>query len=290
MTDIMVEARDLTKTFTRSRGLFRRRQPLHAVRGLSLAVLRGEAVALVGESGSGKTTVGNMLVGLEKPTSGDVRLGGAPLASLPRLERARLIQPVFQNPMLALNPRRSIANIIAEPLVVHGLGDAADRERRVSRMMDSTGLPRRLAHARPSQLSGGQRQRVAIARALVLGAEVVVCDEPTSALDVSVQAQILNLLADLRAELGLTLIFITHDLSVVEFLCERMLVMHRGRLVEEGPTEEVLRAPRDAYTRTLLDAVLTVDPEAGLPAAPPEAMPLENGGRSDDAARAGAAS
>jgi peptide/nickel transport system ATP-binding protein len=266
MSDILIEAKNLTKTFRRSAGLFARRQPLHAVRGVSLTVRRGEAVALVGESGSGKTTVGNMMVGLEAPTSGEVRLMGKPVGRLSRLERARLVQPVFQNPMLALNPRRTIADIMAEPLVVHGVADAAERRRRVLRMMDLTGLPSRLAEARPAQLSGGQRQRVAIGRALVLGAKVVVCDEPTSALDVSVQAQILNLLADLRDEFGLTLIFITHDLSVVEFLCERVLVMHRGLIVEEGATARVFRAPQAAYTRTLLDALLSVDPDLDLPA------------------------
>jgi peptide/nickel transport system ATP-binding protein len=269
MSRALVEARDLTKVFSRSAGLFAPRTSLHAVRGVSLDVREGEAVALVGESGSGKTTLGNMLIGLERPTSGEMRLKGTPIARLSRLERARMIQPVFQNPMQALNPRRPVADIIAEPLVVHRIGDGLERERRVRRMMDLTGLPARLAQARPGQLSGGQRQRVAIARALVLGAEIVVCDEPTSALDVSVQAQILNLLADLRTEFRLTLVFITHDLSVVEFLCERVLVMHRGVVVEEGATETVFRDPRDPYTRSLLGAVLTVDPEMGLPEVAP---------------------
>ncbi len=263
----------MTRTFTQGAGIFARKRALRAVRNVSLAIRSGEAVAIVGESGSGKTTLGNLLIGLDAPTAGEVRLGGRRVQDLPRLERARRIQPIFQNPTLSLNPRRNIGDILAEPLVVHGIGTAAERAKRVVQWLDLTGLPGSIAKARPGELSGGQRQRVAIARALILGSDMIVCDEPTSALDVSVQAQILNLITDLRAELKLTLVFITHDLSIVEFLCERVLVMYLGQIVEEGPTARVLRASNHPYTRLLRAAMLTVNPRERLPAAPPD-LPL----------------
>lgn len=273
MSEFALEARGLTRTFTQGGGAFSKKRTLQAVRDVSLAVRAGEAVAIVGESGSGKTTLGNLLVGLDAPTSGEVRVGGTPVLELGRLERAQRVQPIFQNPTLALNPRRNIEDILAEPLVVHGIGTPMERSKRVLHWLDLTGLPVTIAKARPGQLSGGQRQRVAIARALILGSDIMVCDEPTSALDVSVQAQILNLLSDLRTELNLTLVFITHDLSIVSFLCERILVMYLGQIVEEGLSESVLRAPDHPYTRLLRAAMLTVDPEERLPAAPSD-MPL----------------
>jgi peptide/nickel transport system ATP-binding protein len=271
VSEIAIEAEALTRTFTQRGGAFSPRRSLQALRGVSLTVRRGEALAIVGESGSGKTTLGNLLTGLDTPTSGEVRLAGTPVQDLPRLERAMRIQPIFQNPTLALNPRRNIEDILAEPLVVHGIGSSAERTKRVAQWLDLTGLPGGVAKSRPDELSGGQRQRVAIARALILGAGIIVCDEPTSALDVSVQAQILNLLSDLRKELSLTLVFITHDLSIVEFLCERMAVMYLGEIVEEGATERALKAPAHPYTRLLRDAMLTVDANENLPVAPPDA-------------------
>jgi peptide/nickel transport system ATP-binding protein len=273
VSDIAVEAQSVSRIFTQGGGLFGQKRSLHAVRDVSLAIRTGEAVAIVGESGSGKTTLGNLLAGLDTPTGGEVRLGGKRVQDLPRLERAQRIQPIFQNPTLALNPRRNIEDILAEPLVVHRIGSAAERAKRVTKWLDLTGLPASVAKARPGALSGGQRQRVAIARALILGSDIIVCDEPTSALDVSVQAQILNLITDLRDELKLTLVFITHDLSIVEFLCERVLVMYLGKVIEEGATDRVLKAPNHPYTRLLREAMLTVDPAQRLPAAPPD-MPL----------------
>jgi ATPase components of various ABC-type transport systems, contain duplicated ATPase len=174
------------------------------------------------------------------------------------VRRARLIQPIFQDPYSSLNPRRSIAEIIAQPLSLHGLGTPAERLAQVGETMDQVGLPRAFLHNYPNQLSGGQRQRVAIARALILKPEILVCDEPTSALDVSVQAQILNLLADLKAQIGLTLFLITHDIGVVHQVADRVAVMKAGRIVEVGPAARILHAPGDAYTRTLLSSVPSI--------------------------------
>ncbi len=265
MTIAILEAREISKRFERRVGLFRAGPPFTAVRLASFAVQRGETLAIVGESGSGKTTLGNMLLGLETPSAGQVLFEGTDIATLSRKDRARCIQPVFQDPTLSLNPRRSIGDIIGEPLAVHRIGSASERAERVASFMASTGLPERLRHLRPAQLSGGQRQRVAIARALILGADILVCDEPTSALDVSVQAQILNLLMDLREQFGLTIVMITHDMAVVRQLADRVLVLHRGAVVEQGATEWIFTRPAHPYTQRLLRAVLTVDPEAGLP-------------------------
>ena len=265
MSTPILEAREVSKYFERRVGLFRAGPPFAAVRLVSLAVQRGETLAIVGELGSGKTTLGNMLLGLEIPSAGHVLFEGSDIAVLSRKERARCIQPVFQDPTLSLNPRRSIGDIIGEPLAVHGIGGAAERRDRVAGIMTSTGLPDRLHSLRPAQLSGGQRQRVAIARALILGADILVCDEPTSALDVSVQAQILNLLMDLREQFGLTIVMITHDMAVVRQIADRVLVLHQGAVVEHGETERLFTQAAHPYTQRLLQAVLTVDPEAGLP-------------------------
>ena len=180
-------------------------------------------------------------------------------------EPARFVQPVFQDPMGSLNPRRTVAEIVRRPLEVHAIGDRASRDARVLALLDQVGLPRRLFHAYPAQLSGGQRQRVAIARALVLEPQLLLCDEPTSALDVSVQAQILNLLAELREQRGLTLLVITHDLSVVRHMAQRVAVMYLGRIVEEGLTEQVFAHPAHPYTRALVAAALPIDTHGGIP-------------------------
>ena len=185
---------------------------------------------------------------------------------------ARRIQAVFQDPYASLNPRKTIADIVALPLVVHRIGDAAERRARVEEMLDLVGLSRRLIHNYPSQLSGGQRQRVAIARALVMRPDIVVCDEPTSALDVSVQAQILNLLQDLRERLALTYVFVSHDLSVVEYMADRVAVMYLGRIVELAPAKQLFKTPRHPYTQALLESVLTPDPRLEIPI-PPSAAP-----------------
>ncbi len=237
---------------------FHRPHSLRAVDRVDLDVLPGETFALVGESGSGKSTLARMLLGLDTPSEGEIRIDGQPVSALQGVDRARRIQPVFQDPYSSLNPRRRIGEIIAQPMALHGLGSAAERSQAVEEVMARVGLPEAFRHNYPNQLSGGQRQRVAIARALILRPEILVCDEPTSALDVSVQAQILNLLADLKAEIGLTLFLITHDIGVVHQIADRVAVMQAGRIVERGPAARVLHSPAEAYTRTLLAAVPSI--------------------------------
>jgi peptide/nickel transport system ATP-binding protein len=261
----LIELRDLRCTFATGGGLFGRKRPLHAVNGVTLGVAKGEVLALVGESGCGKTTLARMLLGLQPPTGGEILLAGKPLAAHGRQAIARRIQPIFQDPYSSLNPRKTVGAIIGLPLEVQGVADPGERRRRVEEMMALVGLAPRLVHNYPNQLSGGQRQRVAIARALVTRPEVVVCDEPTSALDVSVQSQILNLLQDLRRELGLTYVFISHNLAVVEHIATRVAVMYLGRIVELAATRELFRAPRHPYTRALLESVLTPEPGLGVP-------------------------
>jgi peptide/nickel transport system ATP-binding protein len=256
---------DVSCVFQVRQGMFQPRQPLKAVNGVSIHVNKGEVLGLVGESGCGKSTLAKMLLGLQKPTSGEIRVDGEPLSGLDRKAVARRIQPIFQDPYSSLNPRKSIASIIALPLRVHGIGGPADWERQVREMMDLCGLPRRAYDGYPNQLSGGQRQRVAIARALVMRPEVVICDEPTSALDVSVQSQILNLLLDLQKELGLTYVLISHNLAVVQHIATRVAVMYLGRIIEEADSETLFRAPRHPYSRALLDSVLTPEPGLGVP-------------------------
>jgi peptide/nickel transport system ATP-binding protein len=261
----LVALRDLRRDFSVGAGLLRHPRTLHAVNGVSLEVARGEVVAIVGESGCGKSTLARMMLGLLRPSGGSVTLEGDDLATLGRRAIARRVQPVFQDPYSSLNPRKTVGAIIGLPLAVHGIGDAASRRARVAETMERVGLPERLYGSYPSQLSGGQRQRVAIARALAIRPEIVVCDEPTSALDVSVQAQILNLLEELRRDFGLTYVLISHNLAVVEHIATRVAVMYLGRIVEEAPTEALFRAPRHPYTRALLAAVLTPEPGLGVP-------------------------
>ncbi len=261
----MLEARDVTRIFQVSQGFMRGKRALHAVNGVSLTVRQGEVLGLVGESGCGKTTLARMLLGLLPPSSGTLRIGGQPITGLPRREVARLVQPVFQDPYSSLNPRKSIGSIIALPLVVQGEGDSFTRRRRVEDMMELVGLARRLYDNYPSQLSGGQRQRVAIARALINRPRIVICDEPTSALDVSVQSQILNLLQDLRRELGLTYLLISHNLAVVEHMADRVAVMYLGRIVEEADTQALFVKAGHPYTEALLKSVLTPEPGLGVP-------------------------
>ncbi|HWL80367.1 MAG TPA: oligopeptide/dipeptide ABC transporter ATP-binding protein [Roseomonas sp.] len=262
----LLELRDVRRRYSVGSGLFAPRRTLTAVAGVSLTLGAGEALGLVGESGCGKSTLARLVLGLEAPSEGEVLVAGRPIAALHRLERSRLVQPVFQDPYSSLNPRRSIAEIVGQPLAVHGIGTPAERRDQVEEMLGLVGLAPRHAEALPAQLSGGQRQRVAIARALVLRPALVVCDEPTSALDVSVQAQILNLLLDLRDRLNLSYLFISHNLAVVQMLAGRVAVMYLGRVVEEGAARQVLTEPTHPYTRALLASVLTPDPTLGLPA------------------------
>ncbi len=265
MTAALLEIRGVSRRYAIRKSWFAPARELRAADDVTLELRRGEVLAIVGESGSGKTTLGRLLLGLSQPSAGEIRLDGRPLAAFDRRARARRIQPVFQDPYSSLNPRQTVEQIIAMPLHVHRIGNADDRRRAVHEMLDKVGLSRAVVHSYPSQLSGGQRQRVAIARALVTQPEILVCDEPTSALDVSVQGQILNLLKDLQQALSLTYLFITHDLGVVEYLADRVAVMYLGRIVECGPTREVMGAPRHPYTRALLGSVLTPEPGIGLP-------------------------
>ncbi len=265
MTHMVLQIQDVTKTYRVSAGAFKGKLPLHAVNGVSLEVEEGSVLGLVGESGCGKSTVAKIILGLESATDGHILLDGNSISRVARREMTRRVQPIFQDPYSSLNPRKSIGSIISLPLRVHKVGGRADWEKKVDEIMDIVGLPARLKHSYPNQLSGGQRQRVAIARALIMRPEIVICDEPTSALDVSVQSQILNLLIDLRKELGLTYLVISHNLAVVEHIASRVAVMYLGRIVEEAPTLDLFKRPHHPYTQALLDSVLTPDPRLGLP-------------------------
>nr|WP_229663288.1 ABC transporter ATP-binding protein [Microbacterium album] len=253
----VVEVRDLVKDYRIRRGGFRS-EPFRAVDNVSFAIPRGKTLALVGESGSGKSTVAKMVLQLETVTSGQILFDGRDTTTMSRKDvfaLRRRMQPVFQDPYGSLDPLRSIGNLVAEPLNVHGVGDGDSRRERVFELLEQVSLPRELAWRYPNELSGGQRQRVAIARALALKPSIVVLDEAVSALDVLVQDQILKLLAELQAELGLTYLFITHDLAVVRVAADMVCVMERGRVVEQGTVDEIFASPREAYTQRLLDAI-----------------------------------
>ena len=245
--------------------MFSSSKPLRAVDNISIDLRRGEVVAVVGESGCGKSTLARMLLGLQVPTSGTISLDGKNISELSNVERSKRVQSIFQDPYSSLNPRRTIGEVIRRPLQLHGSGTAAEQKKQVEAIMERVGIPRRLYHNYPNQLSGGQRQRVAIARALILKPDIVVCDEPTSALDVSVQAQILNLLLELRSELRLTYLLITHDMAVVEHIATRVVVMYLGRVVEIADAKTLFENPRHPYTKALLSSVLTPEPDAEVP-------------------------
>ncbi|KTR86275.1 ABC transporter ATP-binding protein [Leucobacter chromiiresistens] len=253
----MIEVSDLGKVYKIRKGSFGS-EDFHAVAGASFTVNRGETMALVGESGSGKSTIAKMVLQLEPPTSGSVRVGGKETRNMSGRELfdlRRTLQPVFQDPYGSLDPLHNIGNTIMEPLKIHRVGDAASRKARVYELLDQVALPRELATRYPNELSGGQRQRVAVARGLALKPDILVLDEAVSALDVLVQAQILDLLAELQRELGLTYLFITHDLAVVRLIADRVCVMQQGRIVEQATTDEVFENPREEYTKNLLAAI-----------------------------------
>ncbi|MER8007287.1 ABC transporter ATP-binding protein [Streptomyces sp. NPDC094149] len=253
----------------RSGGLFTRDR-VYALTGADLVVAPGETVGVVGESGCGKSTLARVLVGIQRPTAGTVSFQGRDLWSMPAAERRTAVGSatgmIFQDPSTALNRRLPVRQILRDPLDVHGRGTRTQREERARELMSLVGLPRALADALPGQLSGGQRQRVAIARALALDPALVVADEPTSALDVSVRAQILNLLLDLKERLGLALVFVSHDIQTVRRMSDRVITMYLGRIVEESPAAEVTGRARHPYTRALFSATPgLLDPVEPIP-------------------------
>ncbi|MBM6622343.1 ABC transporter ATP-binding protein [Micrococcaceae bacterium RIT802] len=266
-SDDVIEVRNLVKNY-KIRGELGKSTEFRAVDDVSFSIKRGTTTAVVGESGSGKSTVAKMVLGLEDASEGSILFDGVDLTSLSRKEMfafRRRVQPIFQDPFGSLDPMYNIFRTIEEPLRVHRIGNAKEREKKVRALLDQVALPASMMQRFPNELSGGQRQRVAIARALALDPEVVICDEAVSALDVLVQAQVLNLLADLQTELGLSYLFITHDLAVVRQIADHVCVMEKGQLVESGSTDDVFDAPQTEYTRSLLDAI----PGAGL-MLPPE--------------------
>lgn len=252
----IIELNDVKVHFrTRQGGLFGSR--ITAVKGVNLAVRPGETVGIVGESGCGKSTTAKVMVGLQEASEGTVRFQGKDVtrpSSALRRKMGRTVSVVFQDPSTALNRRMRVRDTLLDPLNVHNIDTPAERTERVKRLVHLVGLPQSALDTLPSQLSGGQRQRVAIARALALEPDVIIADEPTSALDVSVRAQILNLLTDLKEELNLAMVFISHDIQTVRYISDRICVMNDGLIVEEGPAEQVFDNPTQPYTKTLLGA------------------------------------
>lgn len=239
---------------------------LHAVDDVSFSINVGETLGVVGESGCGKSTLGRAILRLHEPTSGNVTFDGKDVLALNKSELKKMrtkMQMVFQNPFASLNPQQTVSQAIMEPLLVQRIykkGNSADLNKKVAQMMDMTGLPKRLVNTYPHELDGGLRQRVGIARALALDPKFIVCDEPVSALDVSIQAQILNLMQDLQEEIGLTYMFITHDLSVVKHLSNEIIVMYLGQIVERASSKDLFKAPTHPYTKALISAIPTADP------------------------------
>ena len=260
---VLMEAKNLVKEFPVTSGS--KKAVVHAVSDVSLQIYEGETLALVGESGCGKSTLGRLLLGLIDLTSGEVLFDGETITGKKGKElreMRRQMQIIFQDPYASLNPRMNVERIIAEPLTTHKLcADKEERRRRVLELMEEVGIPGEFLHRYPHQFSGGQRQRIGIARALALNPRLIVCDEPVSALDVSIQSQVLNLLEDLQDQYGLTYLFISHDLSVVRHISDRVCVMFLGRICEIGDTAEIYQHPIHPYTRFLLDSVPQPDPE-----------------------------
>ena len=261
----LLEVRHLVKEFTRKTGLVGKGTAVRAVDDVSFTIDRGETFGLVGESGSGKTTTGRCILRLIEPTAGEVIFDGRNVLAFSRTEmRAarRQMQIVFQDPYSSLNPRMRAADIVEEPLVIHELGSKSERRQRVRELFELVGLDPDHLQRYPHEFSGGQRQRIGLARALALNPSLVIADEPVSALDVSVQAQVVNLLMDLRQRLKLTYLFIAHDLRLVEHICGRLAVMYLGRIVEMGETAKLFASPQHPYTRALLSAIPAPDPDA----------------------------
>jgi len=261
----LVEVRNLVKHFTRGGGLFSAKSVVRAVDQVSFSVDEGETFALVGESGSGKSTTGRCMLRLVEPTSGEVLFRGENVLgfSSARMRAARRdMQMVFQDPYSSLNPRMRAGTIVEEPLIIHAIGTRTERKDRVADLFRLVGLDPAHLDRYPHEFSGGQRQRIGLARALALNPSFIIADEPVSALDVSIQAQVINLLMDLQQQLGLTYLFIAHDLRLVRHIADRVAVMYLGKIVEMGPTAELFGNPQHAYTRALLSAVPATDPDA----------------------------
>ena len=262
---VLVQVRDLKKYFPIKRGVFRRTVGhIRAVDGVSFDIYKGETLGLVGESGCGKSTAGRSILQLEVPTAGSVRFADRELTEMGKndLRRARRhMQMIFQDPYASLNPRMTVGNIISEPLAIHGLGDPSGRKERVQELLRVVGLNPYFVNRYPHEFSGGQRQRIGVARALATNPSFIVADEPISALDVSIQAQVVNMLDDLKVELGLTYLFIAHDLSMVRYISDRVAVMYLGRIVELSTRDEVYDHPLHPYSQALLSAIPVPDPD-----------------------------
>lgn len=260
----LLKITDLKQYFRSGGGVFRRGYVMKAVDGVSLSVNRGETLGLVGESGCGKSTLGHTILKLLEPYDGKIVFEGADITKLSTREMRplrRQMQIVFQDPMESLNPRHTVGMILEEPFIIHKLGNAVERQKWVRELLEKVGLPEDSIDRYPHEFSGGQRQRIGIARAIAVKPKLLICDESVSALDVSVQAQILNLLLDLQAEMNLAIIFISHDLSVVRHVSDNVAVMKAGKVVEYGTSDEVYKTPKHEYTKTLLAAIPITHPK-----------------------------
>ncbi|MEE8704497.1 MAG: ABC transporter ATP-binding protein [Olsenella sp.] len=256
-TEPIIFLDDISVTFRTRTGSLIHPNLVHAVQGVTIKLMPGETIGIVGESGCGKSTTANVMCGLQSPTSGKVYFMGNDVTKRTadlRKKIGRVVSVVFQDPATALNPRMVVREQLLDPLLVHKVGTSAEQEKRIEELVELVGLPHSALRALPGQLSGGQRQRVAIARAMSLNPKAIIADEPTSALDVSVRAQILNLLTDLKHDLGLSMIFISHDIQTVRYISDRIIVMNHGQIMEQGPAKQVIEHPQDAYTKTLLGA------------------------------------
>ena len=265
MSSTLLEVRDLQMHFPVKEGLFQRaRKVCRAVDVVSFTLRAGETIGLVGESGCGKSTLGKCIVRLNRPTAGTIRFDDvdlAPLSTKQLKAHRRNLQMIFQDPVESLNARHMVGEIISEPFLIHGIGDASWRRRKVLELLDKVGLPAGAAERYPFEFSGGQRQRIGIARAIALEPRLIICDEPVSALDVSIQSQVLNLLLDLQREMGLSYLFIAHNLAVVKHVSDRVAIMYLGRIVEFADADDVYRDPRHPYTRALISAIPEPNPQ-----------------------------